>query len=71
MISFEFEEPPKGAVMIKVYTNTNFVNVMLEKKFYKQLEEKAKKLGTTPDVLIYNALLLTLKKLEGKARRKP
>ena len=67
----EFEEPPKGTVMIKVYTNANFVNVMLEKKFYRQLEEKAKKLETTPDKLIYNALLLTLKKLKGKARRKP
>ena len=56
VISFELEEPPKGTVMIKVYTNTNFVNVMLEKKFYEQLEEKAKKLETTPDKLIYNGI---------------
>ena len=67
----EFEEPPKGAVMIKVYTNTNFVNVMLEKKFYRQLEEKAKKLETTPDKLINNALLLTLKKLEERQGANP
>jgi hypothetical protein len=60
-ISFELEEPPKGAVAIKAYGNTNFVNVMLEKQFYKQLEEKAERLETTPDKLIYNAILLILK----------
>jgi len=57
----EFEEPPKGTVTIKAYTTTSFVNVMLEKKFYKQLEERAKKLETTPDKLRYNAILLILK----------
>jgi hypothetical protein len=34
---------------------------MLEKQFYRQLEEKAKKLGATPDKLVYNAILLILK----------
>jgi hypothetical protein len=63
VISFELEEPPKGAVAIKAYGNTNFVNIMLEKQFYKQLEEKAKRLETTPDKLIYNAILLILKNL--------
>ena len=45
--SIEFEEPPEGALIIKTYGNTSFVNVMLEKKVYEQLEEKAKKLETT------------------------
>jgi hypothetical protein len=36
-VSFELEEPPQGAVAIKAYGNTNFVNIMLERKFYKQL----------------------------------
>jgi len=36
---------------------------MLEKQFYKQLEETAKKLETTPDKLIYNAILLIIKSL--------
>jgi hypothetical protein len=62
-ISFELEEPPEGAVAIKAYGNTNFVNILLEKQFYKQLEEKAKRLETTPDKLIYNAILLILKNL--------
>jgi hypothetical protein len=44
-ISFKLEEPPKGAVAIKAYGNTNFVNIMLEKQFYRQLEEKAEKAG--------------------------
>jgi len=34
-ISFELEEPPKGAVAIKAYGNTNFVNIILEKQFSK------------------------------------
>ena len=63
MVSFELEEPPQGAVAIKAYGNTNFVNIMLERKFYKQLEETAKKLETTPDKLIYNAIRLILKSL--------
>jgi predicted DNA-binding ribbon-helix-helix protein len=50
-------------VAIKAYGNTNFVNIMLERKFYKQLEETAKKLETTPDKLIYNAIRLILKSL--------
>ena len=62
-VSFELEEPPQGAVAIKAYGNTNFVNIMLERKFYKQLEETAKKLETTPDKLIYNAIRLILKSL--------
>jgi len=61
MVSLELEEPPKGALTIKTYGNTNFVNIMLQKKFYRQLEETAKKLETTPDKLIYNAILLILK----------
>ena len=49
---------------MKKYANTHFVNVMVEKPFYAKLEKAAEKLGTTPDVLINNALLLTLKKLD-------
>lgn len=44
MISLELEEPPKGAVTIKTYGNTNFVGIMLQKKFYRQLEEAARRL---------------------------
>ena len=47
---------------MKKYTNTHFVSIMVEKPFYTRLEKTAEKLGTTPDVLISNALLLTPKK---------
>jgi hypothetical protein len=63
VFSFELEEPPQGVVAVKAYRNTNFVNIMLEKQFYKQLEETAKKLETTVDKLIYNAILLIIKSL--------
>jgi hypothetical protein len=36
--------------------------------FDSRLERMAKKLGTTPDMIISNALVLTLRKLEGKTR---
>jgi len=63
VISFELEEPPQGVVAVKAYGNTNFVNIMLEKQFYKQLEETAERLKTTPDKLIYNAICLIIKNL--------
>ena len=66
----ELTEPPKEKILtIQKYTaNISFVNVLLEKSVYTRLEKTAEKLGTTPDVLISNALLLTLKRLEGKTR---
>jgi hypothetical protein len=63
VVSFELKEPPQGVVAVKAYGNTDFVNIMLEKQFYGQLEETAKKLETTPDKLIYNAILLIIKSL--------
>jgi hypothetical protein len=60
MVGIKLEEPPKGAVAIKAYGNANFVNIMLEKQFYRQLEETAKRLETTPDKLVYNAIVLIL-----------
>ena len=67
----ELEEPPEGLLTIKVYENKDLVRIRIKRKLYEQLEETAERLGTTPDVLIYNALLLTLKNLEGKARKEP
>ena len=39
----------------------------MAKSFYTQLERIAEKLGTMPDVLINNALLLIVKRLEERA----
>jgi len=66
----ELTEPPKEKIStIQKYANTSFVNVLLEGSVYTRLEKTAEKLGTTPDILISNALLLTLKKLEGRTKK--
>jgi len=54
-------DPPEDMLTIKTYANTDFVNIVVKKSLYGQVEEKAKKLETTPDKLIYNAILLILK----------
>ena len=65
----ELTEPPKEKILtVRKYANTRFVNVMVEKPFYTKLEKVAEKLGTTPDALINNALLLILKRLEERVR---
>ncbi len=52
---------PQGEVLtIRNYANTEFVNLVVKKALYQKLEEKAKKLETTPIKLIYNALLQIL-----------
>lgn len=51
---------------MKKYVNTHFVSVMVEKPFYTRLEKTAEELGTEPDIIINNTLLLTLKKLEKR-----
>jgi hypothetical protein len=54
-------DPPGEVLSIRAYANTEFVNIMMKKPLYKKLEEKARKLETTPDKLIYNAIVLILK----------
>lgn len=62
-------EPLKEKILtIQNYRNTDFINILIEKTFYSRMERLADRLGTTPDVIISNALLLTLKKLEGRTR---
>jgi len=55
-------DPPEGMLTIKTYANTDFVNIVVKKPLYEQVEEKAKRLETTPNKLIYNAILLILTK---------
>jgi hypothetical protein len=57
-------DPPKDILSIRTYGNTDFVNVLVKKPLYDKLEEKAKKLNTTLDKLIYNAIMLILKTLD-------
>jgi len=54
-------DPPEEVLTIRTYANTEFVNIVVKKPLCEKLEEKARKLETTPDKLIYNAVLLILK----------
>jgi len=60
----QLEEPPEG--LIKIHENEDPVRVKIERGFYRQLEETAEKLETTPDKLIYNAILLLIKTIREK-----
>jgi hypothetical protein len=60
--------PQRKILSVKNYTNTKFVNIILEKRFYTKVEKIAEILGTKPDIIINNTLLLTLKKLEDMAK---
>jgi ParB-like chromosome segregation protein Spo0J len=57
-INFKLREPPKGAITVLSYKNTEFVNIVVEKSIYEKLAEKASEWDVTPDKIIYNALLL-------------
>jgi hypothetical protein len=52
-----FSDPQEKILTIKDYANTKFVNMKVEKI--------AEELGTKPDIIISNMLLLTMKKLES------
>jgi len=55
-------DPPQDVLIIKTYGNVDFVNILVKKPLYEQLERAAERLETKPDILIYNALLLMLEK---------
>lgn len=56
-------EPAKRVLTVKKYANTDFVNVVMQRRFYANFEKLAENLGTTPDVIINNVLVLTLTKM--------
>jgi len=56
----QLEEPPED--LIKIHENKDLMRIKIE-RFYRQLEETAKRLKTTPEKLIYNAILLIIKSL--------
>ena len=55
---YKLRDPPKGAITVLSYKNTEFVNIVVEKSLYEKLAEKATEWKVTPDKIIYNALLL-------------
>jgi hypothetical protein len=76
----ELLRPPQreGALEIKKYANTHFVNVVVEKPFYEEFEKTSSKLGVPTEISMLKALedyhekmkkALALKKLEEKAAK--
>ena len=62
----ELTAPSKEKFLkVKNYANTKFVNIVLEKRFYMRVEKIAEKLGSQPDIIINNTLLLAIKRLES------
>lgn len=60
-----FSAPRRNCVTMKTYANVNFVNLILNKKIYDNLERISERFGTTADNLISNAITLILKGLEN------
>jgi hypothetical protein len=61
-------EPREKVANLASYSNTKFATIILDKRFYLRLKEAASALGVSPDVIINNALLQTLQKVEKLAK---
>lgn len=47
---------------VKDYTNTDFVHIVMEKNFFVKIAKLANEVGTTPEVIINNTLVLVLRR---------
>lgn len=65
-----FLEPEKRVANLSNYSNTKFATIIVEKQFYLKLKEAAAELGVDADVIINNALILTLQKVEKLAKER-
>ena len=52
------------SVVVKTYTNANFVNLTLDKRIYERFERLADLAGAKAETIIGNAMILILKELE-------
>ena len=57
-------EPKERILKVRNYNNTDFVNLVMERRFYARLDENAEKLGIEPEAIISNVFFLALRKLE-------
>jgi len=60
--------PTERIAKLSSYSNTNFATVLIEKRFYLKLKETAHKLGIDLDIVINNALILTLQRMNQLAK---
>ena len=58
--SFVPEDFPKDALRLCTYRNTNFVNFVIKKSLFNELEKKAKKLEMPVTNLLFNAIMQIL-----------
>jgi hypothetical protein len=63
-------EPKERILEVKSYNNTDFVNIVIERRFYARLEESAETLGIKPEAVISNVFHLILRKLEQMVEKK-
>ncbi|MGB9959395.1 MAG: hypothetical protein ACPLKQ_02600 [Candidatus Bathyarchaeales archaeon] len=65
--SFQLEvfmvEHAERVLTVKKYANTDFVQVMMDKRFYEDVERLAEKVGVTPEIILNNVLVWAVKKL--------
>lgn len=62
-------EPSERVATLRNYSNTNFATIVVERQFYLKLREAASEVGVEVEVIINNALLLTLQKVWKLAKQ--
>jgi hypothetical protein len=62
-----FSVSQEKPVILKGYTNTNFLNLVLETKIYNRFERLAGRLGVPPETVINNVILMALEEIEKVA----
>jgi hypothetical protein len=62
-IEFLLSKPVERVLTVKKYSNVDFVQIMLDKRFYTNIEKLAENLGAPPDVIINNVLVWAVKRL--------
>jgi len=64
MIKFMGSLHTKRVLEVKNYANTDFVQVIVQKRFYSRIEKLASRIGTSPETIINNALTSSVIELE-------
>lgn len=68
VIDILLSEPSERVANLTSYSNTSFVTILVERKFYLQLQEIAVELGVDINVIINNGLLMTFQRANQLVR---
>lgn len=63
-------EPEERILKVKNYNNTDFVNFVIERRFYMRFEKNGEKLGIEPEAIISDILSFALRKIEKVVAQK-